>query len=124
MGHDAKTVALAFDEVVEACHEAGYSPLECAAFIVKVLDAETDDELKKLGRELEQRVEESTKSKFESFGETVVCEACGVKLTLRDVTVACAACDKHLEAEKEGWRADMLRDTYGKLFEIACESGL
>ena len=27
------------------------------------------------------------------------------------MTVACAACDKHLEDEKEGWRAGMLRDT-------------
>ena len=124
MGHDVRAVVLAFDEVVEMCREAGYSPFECARFITKVLDAETEAEVKAMAHELEQRVEESTKHRFESFGETVVCEVCGVKLTLRDVVVACAACDKHLEDEKEGWRADMLRDACDKLFEIATKSGL
>ena len=123
MGHDVLTAAVAFGEVVDMCREAGYSALECAEFIIRACEAKTDDEVEALARELEQRVEESTKRRFEDFGETVVCEVCGVTLTLRDVAVACAACGKHLEDEKEGWRADMLRDTYNKLFEIATESG-
>ena len=121
MKNDSMTIGMAITEIIERCREAGYSPLECAQFIIDVMDADGAEELEKLAHKLEADSDEATRQAFVDMEKTAVCEVNGVLLTLRDFSVACAACEKSAETseDKAGWRVGMLRSTADKLFAIA-----
>ena len=121
MKNDSMTIGMSIAEIIEGCCEAGYSPLECAQFIIDVMDADGAEELEKLAHKLEADSDEATRQAFVDVEKTVVCEVNGVLLTLRDFAVACAACEKSAETyeNKDGWRVGMLRSTADKLFAIA-----
>ena len=125
MKNDSKTIGMAITEIIDGCCDAGYSPLECAQFIIDVMDADSAEELEKLAHKLEKDVDEVTRRAFVDMEKTVVCEVNGIMLTERDIAVACAACEKSAETSenKDGWRVGMLRSTADKLFAIAdaCE---
>ena len=125
MKNDSKTIGMAITEIIEGCCDAGYSPLECAQFIIDVMDADSAEELEKLAHKLEKDVDEATRRAFVDMEKTVVCEVNGIMLTERDIAVACAACEKSAETyeDKDGWRVGMLRSTADKLSAIAeaCE---
>lgn len=115
------TVGVAITEIIEGCFDAGYSPLECAQFIIDVMDADGAEELEKLAHKLAADSDEATRQAFVDMEKNVVCEVNGVLLTVRDFAVACAACEKSAETyeDKAGWRVGMLRSTADKLFAIA-----
>ena len=125
MKNDSMTVGMAITDTIERCREAGYSALECAQFIIDVMDADSEEELEKLANKLEKDVDEATRCAFVDMEKTVVCEVNGIMLTERDIAVACAACEKSAETyeDEDGWRVAMLRTTADKLSAIAeaCE---
>ena len=125
MKNDSMTIGMAIAEIIDGCFDAGYSPLECAQFIIDVMDADNEEELEKLASKLEKDVDEATRRAFVDMEKTVVCEVNGIMLTERDLAVACAACEKSIETyeDTDGWRVGMLRTTADKLFAIAeaCE---